>query len=297
MFVLFSSFSNKIEAQETLPNIVIILADDLGYGDLSCYGQTKFQTPNIDQLAKEGILFTQHYSGAPVCAPSRSVLLTAQHTGHTTVRGNKKVNKYGEFPLSDSDIVLPQLCKEKGYATGMFGKWGLGYPGSSGDVSKKGFDDFFGYYGQYDAHNYHPKFLWHNNEKFIIDKNNHYSNAIYAPTLIHDSTLTFIERNKKQPFFLYVPTIIPHAELAAPAEYIELFKDKFGKEKPYKGIETLNFVTKYFGGYDKQKTPRAAYAAMIHLLDKQVGEIVAKLKEEGIYDNTIICRQCPGQCK
>lgn len=286
---LFSSLSNKKEAQETtLPNIIIILADDLGYGDLSCFGQTKFQTPNIDQLASEGMIFTQHYAGAPVCAPSRSALLTAQHTGHTTVRGNKKVNKYGEYPLSDSDTILPQLCKENGYKTGMFGKWGLGYPGSSGDIIKKGFDDFFGYYGQYDAHNYHPNFLWHNNEKYSIDKNKHYSNAVYAPTLIQDSTLTFIERNKNQPFFLYVPTIIPHAELAAPTAYIELFKDKFGKEKPYKGIETLHFVTKYFGGYDKQKTPRAAYAAMIYLLDKQVGEIVAKLKEEGIYDNTII---------
>lgn len=288
LLIFFSSFSSQKETKETLPNIVIILADDLGYGDLSCYGQTKFQTPNIDQLAKEGIRFTQHYAGAPVCAPSRSVLLTSQHTGHTTVRGNKKANKYGEFPLSDSDIVLPQLCKEKGYATGMFGKWGLGYPGSSGDVMKKGWDDFFGYYSQLTAHNYHPEFLWHNDTKFFIDKNKHYSNAVYAPTLIHDSTLTFIERNKNQPFFLYVPTIIPHAELAAPAEDIALFKDKFGKEKPYKGIITLNFATKFFAAYDKQKTPRAAYAAMIYLLDKQVGEIVAKLKEEGIYDNTII---------
>ncbi|MFN8236710.1 MAG: arylsulfatase [Chitinophagales bacterium] len=287
IFLLFSSFNKEQLTQPSLPNIILIVADDLGYGDLSCYGQTKFQTPNIDKLAKDGILFTQHYAGAPVCAPSRCALLSAKHAGHITVRGNKKINKYGDYPLSDSDVILPQLCKQKGYITAMFGKWGLGYPGSSGDVTTKGFDEFFGYYGHLAAHNYYPEYLWHNNDQIFIKENKKYSNAVYAPILIQDSVLTFITRNKNQPFFLYLPTTIPHAELAAPAIEIDKYKDAFGKEKPYKGIKTIKIATR-FGAYDAQQTPKAAFAAMIHLLDAQVGEIVDRLKAEGIYDNTIL---------
>ena len=151
-------FGSKGFAQENNPNfrppnVVLILADDLGYGDLSCYGQKYFQTPNIDALAASGMRFTQHYAGAPVCAPSRCALLTGKNTGHATIRGNKKANKYGDYPISVTDSTLAQLFKEKGYATGIFGKWGLGVPNSSGDIIKKGFDVFFGYYGQLAAHN------------------------------------------------------------------------------------------------------------------------------------------------
>lgn len=165
--LLLNSFSSEKQPESPLPNVVFILADDLGYGDLSCYGQTKFHTPNIDALAKDGMLFTQYYAGAPVCAPSRSVLLTAKHTGHTTIRGNKKGSKDGDFPLKTTDTILTQLFKSKGYKTGVLGKWGVGYPGSSGDANKKGVDDFFGYYSQYAAHNYYPEMLWHNDEKVL----------------------------------------------------------------------------------------------------------------------------------
>lgn len=281
--IMLCSFEKKQVQQDALPNVILIVADDLGYGDLSCYGQTKFSTPNIDKLAKEGMLFTQHYAGAPVCAPARSALLTGMHTGHTTIRGNKKINGKGDFPLSDSDITLAQIYKEKGYVTGIFGKWGLGYPGSGGDVVKKGFDHFFGYYAHLAAHNYYPEFLWNNNEKYYINENKHFRNNIYSPTLIQDSVLSFIEQNKSDPFFLFVSTTIPHAELAAPAEYIAKYKDTFGKEKPFRGINAT-----IFGAYDSQKKPKATFAGMINLLDDQVGEIIKKLKEEGIYENTII---------
>lgn len=287
VFILITSFNQIPPSSDTLPNVILIIADDLGYGDLSCYGQSKFKTPNIDQLASEGILFTQHYAGAPVCAPSRCALLTAKHTGHATIRGNKKTHKQGDYPLSDTDFTLPQLYKSKGYVTGMFGKWGLGYPGSSGDVRKKGFDVFFGYYGHHAAHNYYPEFLWNNDEQVHIKENDHFSNRIYAPSLIQDSVLAFLEKNKSQPFFLYLPTTLPHAELAAPESYISRYRDAFGKETPYKGIKTIKMATR-FGAYDAQQTPKAAFAAMINLLDDQVGELVAKLKKEGIYENTII---------
>lgn len=269
------------------PNVVLILADDLGYGDLSCYGQKYFQTPNIDALAASGMRFTQHYAGAPVCAPSRCALLTGKNTGHATIRGNKKANKYGDYPISVTDTTLAQLFKEKGYATGIFGKWGLGVPNSSGDIIKKGFDVFFGYYGQLAAHNYYPEMLWSNNQQVPISENKRYRNTIYAPMMIQDSIIQFIDRNKHQPFFLFVPTIIPHAELVPPDTLLTENIGKFGQEKPYKGIKTMNFATR-FGAYGVQKNPKAAFATMIELLDKQVGEIVTKLKQEGIYDNTII---------
>lgn len=142
IFILLSSFNKKQASLTASPNVILIVTDDLGYGDLSCYGQIRFRTPNIDQLAKEGMLFTQHYAGAPVCAPSRCALLTGRHTGHASIRGNKKINKEGDYPLSEADITIQQLFQKEGYTTAMFGKWGLGYPGSSGDVIKKGTDVF-----------------------------------------------------------------------------------------------------------------------------------------------------------
>ncbi|MEN9447785.1 MAG: hypothetical protein RJA25_1075 [Bacteroidota bacterium] len=284
---LKSGFSHDNNSFSNSPNVILILADDLGYGDLSCYGQTKFQTPNIDALTKDGMLFTQHYSGAPVCAPSRAAILTAKHIGHTTIRGNKKGNKYGDFPLSEYDTTLTQLFKSRNYTTGVFGKWGVGYPGSSGDISKKGVDVFFGYYSQLAAHNYYPEMLWSNDKKVFIPENKRYGNKVYAPNMIHDSVMIFLERNKNNPFFLYIPTIIPHAELVPPDSLTKKYKNLYGTEKPYKGIKTIRFATKY-GAYGKQLYPKAAYAAMMELLDKQVGEIVAKLKEEKIYNNTII---------
>ena len=155
---------SRAEAEETKPNVIYILADDLGYGDLSCYGQTNFSTPNIDQLAESGMKFTQHYSGCTVCAPSRSSLMTGQHTGHTFIRGNKEIQPEGQYPLEASAITMAEVLKDAGYVTGAFGKWGLGYPGSEGDPNNQGFDEFYGYNCQRMGHNYYPFHIWNNQE-------------------------------------------------------------------------------------------------------------------------------------
>jgi arylsulfatase A-like enzyme len=268
------------------PNIIYILADDLGYGDLSCYGQTKFLTPNIDSLSKEGMMFTQHYSGSTVCAPSRSALLTGMHTGHTFIRGNKEVKPEGQFPIPDSIYTLAELVKERGYVTGVFGKWGLGYPNSEGDPLKQGFDRFYGYNCQRLSHNYYPYHLWDNGKKIILQGNQDNKKEQYAPNLIHKEALRFIEENKNAPFFLFYPSIIPHAELAIPEEYLKQFEGKYNPEKEFKATD--RGVGPREGKYESQKYPHAAFAAMIHLLDDQVGEIVNKVKELGLEDNTII---------
>jgi len=203
------------------PNIIYILADDLGYGDLGCYGQTKFNTPNIDKLASEGIRFTQHYSGSTVCAPSRSSLMTGQHTGRTFIRGNKGAKPEGQHPISSSVVIFAELLQKAGYKTGAFGKWGLGPPGSEGDPNNQGFDNFFGYNCQSLAHNYYPSHLWNNQSIIILEENSGTSAGIYAPELIHEKAIKFIEENKDTTFFLYYPSVIPHAELLAPEKYMK----------------------------------------------------------------------------
>ena len=288
---LVSCSTSKSKKQEekvnnSQPNIIYILADDLGYGDLSCYGQTKFSTPNIDALAKNGIKFTQHYSGATVCAPSRSALLTGQHTGHTFIRGNKEMGEEGQFPLETSTITLAEMLKESGYTTGAFGKWGLGYPGSEGDPNNQGFDTFFGFNCQRLGHHYYPHHLWHNQTKVMLEGNEGKKTGQYAPDVIHEHALKFLEENKDKPFFMYYPSIIPHAELFAPEKYIAKYRDKFLPEKKYKGVDDGKRFRQ--GGYGSQEECHAAFAAMINVLDDEVGEIVAKLKELGIYENTII---------
>lgn len=277
---------NPPEKKEPPPNVVFILADDLGYGDLSCFGQTKFQTPHIDALANGGLVFTQHYAGSTVCAPSRSALLTGQHTGHTFIRGNTEVEPEGQYPLPDSIFTLAELFKTKGYATGIFGKWGLGFPGSEGDPMNQGFDTFGGFNCQRMAHNYYPPHLWYDREKIMIPENES-QNSTYAPAQIHQRALDFIEANKDNPFFLYMPTTIPHAELIAPDKYMEKYRGKFGTETPYIGTEYQDKNYKR-GGYGSQPEPRAAFAAMMAVLDDQVGEIVQKLKALGLYENTVI---------
>ncbi len=281
------------------PNIIYILADDLGYGDLSCYGQQKFSTPNIDRLAAEGKLFTQHYAGSTVCAPSRSALMTGLHTGHTQVRGNRGING-GQYPLPADAVTLPKRLKAAGYVTGAFGKWGLGYPGSEGDPLKQGFDEFFGYNSQTIAHNYYPWDLWHNTEKIILEENEGEKQGAYAPHLIQEKTLAFLEQHKDTTFFLFVPSVIPHAELVAPAAYMAQFNENasaerpadfrsvFSPEKPYQGVDHMGDNRFKVGDYGSQAHPRAAFAAMVTLLDDQVGEIMAKVKELGLEENTII---------
>ena len=291
---LFSSCNNKSKKDTTLsgvelskPNIIYILADDLGYGDLSCQGQTHFQTPNIDRLAKEGMTFTQHYAGSTVCSPSRSVLLTGQHTGHTPIRGNKRDGDKGNWPMSADALTVAEILQKNGYVTGAFGKWGLGYPGSEGDPNKQGFDEFFGYNDQTLAHNYYPYFLNHNQDTVWLEDNEGNGTGTYAPVPIYQQALKFLEDNKAKPFFMYYPSVIPHAELFAPEEYMEKYRGKFLPEKGFKGDD--EGAPRYkIGGYGSQPESHAAFAAMINLLDDQVGEILDKLEELGIDKNTIV---------
>ncbi|HAQ19022.1 MAG TPA: arylsulfatase [Prolixibacteraceae bacterium] len=290
-FFLSGSDAKTGGVKNLKPNIVYILADDLGYGDLSCYGQKKFKTPNIDRLASQGMLFTQHYSGSTVCAPSRSSLMTGLHTGHTPIRGNKGWKPEGEYPISASAFTLAEMLKQAGYTTGAFGKWGLGFIGTEGDPNQQGFDEFFGFNSQNLAHNYYPEYLWDNDQKLILKGNSDNQSGQYAPELIHKRALQFIGKNDPsktgKPFFLFYPNTIPHAELSVPEENLKEFRGKLMPEKIFKGVEPKSETFRK-GGYGRQNETHAAFAAMVTLLDKQVGEVVAKLKELGLDKNTII---------
>jgi len=306
--VLFGCEQNK----KVKPNIVYILADDLGYGELGVFGQKHIETPNIDNLSKTGMLFTNHYSGAPVCAPARSVLMTGMHQGNTHIRANGEwsergdvwsfqamfddPNLEGQRPLLDSILTVAKVLKDNGYKTGMVGKWGLGAPLTSSVPNKKGFDFFYGYNCQRQAHTLYPTHLWRNENRhilnnYIVNKNEtlgdkdpynqesykKYNQSDYAPTLMHNEALSFIEQNKKNAFFLYYASPLPHLPLQAPEDWVKYYNEKFGNEEPYVGRS-----------YYPNRTPRATYAAMISYLDEQVGEIIAKLKEIGQYENTLI---------
>lgn len=274
-------------ADSAKPNIVFILADDLGYGDLSCYGQQHFQTPNLDKMAAGGMLFTQHYSGTAVCAPSRCSVMTGKHTGHTAIRGNKEWKPEGQFPMVASEITVAELLKQAGYVTGAFGKWGLGFVGTEGDPNQQGFDEFYGYNCQRLAHNYYPGHLWDNQQKVEITENGGDKFEVYAPELIHQRALQFIEKNKDKPFFLFYPNVIPHAELLLPEENLAEYSGKFLPEKEFKGAEPGSAGFRE-GPYGSQSESHAAFAAMVTLLDKQVGEILGKLKELGLEKNTLV---------
>ena len=272
--------------KQSFPNIVYILADDLGYGDLSCYGQQKFTTPNIDGLAKNGMLFTQHYTGCTVSAPSRSCLMTGYHTGHTPIRGNREWMPEGQWPLPADSYTIAELLKERGYQTGAFGKWGLGYTGTEGDPNSQGFNEFFGYNCQRLAHNYYPSHLWHNREKILLTENDSGMFGIYGPDKIHKAALDFLEMNKDNRFFLFYPTVIPHAELFAKEEYMKMFRGKFDPEKAFSGVDEGPSFRK--GDYGSQPEAHASFAAMVKELDDYVGEILQKLKELGLERNTVV---------
>ncbi len=272
--------------EPTRPNIIYILADDLSYGDLSSYGQQKFTTPNIDKLAEEGIKFTQHYSGSTVCAPSRSALMTGMHTGHTPVRGNKEIMPEGQWPMPADAYTMAEMLKEAGYVTGAFGKWGLGFPGSEGDPNNQGFDEFYGYNCQRMAHHYYPFYLWHNQEKVMMEGNEGKGRGTYAPEPIHEQALKFFEDNKDKEFFMFYPSPIPHAELFAPESYMEKYRERYMPEKSYEGVDDGEQLK--IGPYGSQPEGHASFAAMINYLDDQVGEIVAKVQELGLEKNTII---------
>ncbi len=268
------------------PNVVFIVADDLGYGDLSCYGQEKFQTPHIDRLALNGTRFTRSYSGTTVSAPSRASLMTGLHTGHAPVRGNREMKPEGQYPLPAETFSLFHLFKNAGYTTGAFGKWGLGQPGSTGDPNNQGVDDFFGYNCQLLAHNYYPDHLWHNQTKIDLPENRNGQFCTYAQDLIQSKALEFIDNHSNNPFFLYVPMILPHAELVVPEDsIIRQLRGSF-EEQPYKGVDSG--PTFRMGGYMSQEYPRATHAAMVKRIDLYVGQIIDKLKETGVYENTLI---------
>ena len=270
------------------PNVVFILADDLGYADLSCLGQTKFSTPNIDALASKGMLFTQHYSGSSVSAPSRSCLITGQHTGHTFIRGNKELPVEGQHPLPSDTYTIFQMLKDNGYKTSVFGKWGLGAPATEGAPENQNVDEFFGYNCQRQAHNYYPYHLWHNDEKIILEGNKGKDENDYAPYLIHKKALDFIKENKDTAFFMWYTSVLPHAELKVPQKELMDFagKPEMEVEKPYAGCDEGEYYKN--GGYGSQSYTHAAFATMVSILDKQVGEICATLDSLGIADNTII---------
>ncbi|QNL51748.1 arylsulfatase [Olivibacter sp. SDN3] len=274
------------QSENQRPNIVFILADDLGYGDLGVYGQQIIKTPHIDRLAEQGMRFTEFYAGTSVCAPSRSALLTGQHTGHTYIRGNKEIEPEGQEPLADSVQSYAQLLKEAGYVTGAFGKWGLGMVGTSGAPLKKGFDTFFGYICQRQSHRYYPTHLWHNEQKVMLEGNDLAHKVHYAPTLIQEKTLQFIEEHQQEPFFLFIPTVLPHAELQGPEdEYYKMYENSF-EEHPYKGNDYGPNAT--VAGYAGVEKPRATFAAMVSRMDAYVGEVLAKLDELGLTENTLV---------
>ncbi|MFO8057508.1 MAG: arylsulfatase [bacterium] len=265
--------SRRVFSSQSSPNIIYILLDDAGYGDLSCYGQERFQTPNMDRLATEGVRFTDHYAASAVCAPSRCCLLTGKHTGHAYIRGNRPADaEEGQMPLRADAVTFPRLLQEAGYVNGAFGKWGLGPPGSSGDPNEQGFDEFFGYNCQSLAHNYYPDHLWHNREKVELDGDT------YSHDLIMEKAMEFIKRNHDRNFFCYLPVTIPHAALHVPEESAEKFRKKFWM---------FELVPGFYDG-PVIRNPAACFAGMMTRLDRQVGEIMELVSRLGIDDNTII---------
>lgn len=305
--------SSCSQQEEEKPNIIFIFADDMGYAEVGCYGQELIETPNIDALAKKGKIFTNAYSASPVSASSRCGLLTGLHMGHAHIRGNDEwaekgdvwnytkasndPNLEGQRPIPANSITIPKLLKEQGYATGCFGKWGLGAPFSEGVPEKQGFDIFFGFNCQRQAHSYFPNHLWRNDQRIelsneiippgtrlpegadIYDEKSyeHFFQKDYAAELMLNESLKFMEENASNPFFIYFSTTLPHKPAQAPKRLVDKYVKKFGDEEPYTG-----------GSYYPCRYPRATYAAMVTYFDEQVGTIVSKLKELGIYENTII---------
>lgn len=254
------------------PNFIYIMLDDAGYGDFSCYGQKLFKTPNIDRMAEQGQRMTQFYSGSTVCAPARCSLMTGLHTGHCQVRGNREVQPEGQAPMDAGTLTLPLVLSKAGYKTGMFGKWGLGAPGSVSDPANH-FDTFYGYNCQRQAHTFYPKHLWSNKKKIPLD------GETYSHSLIAEQSLKFIRKNKNNPFFAYIPFSIPHAAMQAPESYVKPFRKQFAQ---YEGT-----IGKYSHG-TKVDNPVAAFAGMMTLADEDIGRILDLLKELKIDKNTFV---------
>lgn len=307
VFFLLLTAALSLQAASKQPNVVFILADDLGYGDVGAFGQTKIKTPNLDRMAAEGMRLTQHYAGNAVCAPSRCVLMTGLHPGHTFIRDNRqakgvvlprmgKPTSEGQHPIPDSAFTMAEAFKSAGYVTGGFGKWGLGGPGSTGEPLKQGFDRWFGYNCQGVAHNFYPVYLW-DNDKTIDLKNPAFPSADkltpeedptkaetykrfqgteYSADLIAEQARKFVQDNKSHPFFLYWPTTVPHVALQVPDDSLQQYLGLWD-DPPYVGGK----------GYLPHFKPKAAYAAMITRFDKEVGALMKLIKDEGLDDNTI----------
>ena len=265
------------------PNVIFIMADDLGYGELGCYGQEKIRTPNVDWLSSEGMKFIQYYTGSAVCAPARCNLITGRHGGHAFVRDNFEIRDFrpgvfgGQLPLPADSDSMAKILKGQGYTTGCFGKWGLGSTGSSGDPLNQGFDRYYGYNCQRHAHNLYPKYMVSDRENVPLEGNTRgLTGKHYGPQVIADEMLKFVRGNKDTPFFVYYPTVLPHLALQAPQKDIDRYKGKW-PETPYKGSSYLPHLT-----------PRACYAAMISFIDEQMGRLMKLLKELRLDDNTIV---------
>ncbi len=258
---------------ETKPNIVFILADDMGIGDVGCYGQRQIQTPNIDRLAENGMRFTHHYAGSTVSAPSRCALLTGRDTGHGYIRGNHGSAEGFDSALPADETTVAELLKTQGYATACVGKWGLGGPNSSGCPNNKGFDYFFGYLSQGAAHRYYPEYLFENNDKVYLN------GKVYSHFMIMDKGVEFMRNHADQPFFIYFAITPPHADLDYPdiIQYDGKFEEKSYVNKAKNGK-----------GYISQPKPRATYAAMVSEIDRNVGRVIDELEALGVLDNTIV---------
>lgn len=286
-----------------LPNVIYIYADDLGYGELEPYGQNKIKTPNLKKMAEEGLMFTQHYTSTPICAPARAMLMTGKHGGHSYIRGNYELGDFpdslegGQMPLPEGIYTLPKMLKKAGYTTGMAGKWGLGMHNTSGSPLKQGFDFYISILDQKQAHNYYPTHLWLNdmrlplkNPVIMVHKGkldretatdedfDYYKGNVYASDVITEYALQFIDDNKNGPFFLYLPFTQPHVSLQAPQHFIDQYIGKFEDEQPYYGER----------GYAATKYPLSTYAAMITYMDHQIGKVMDKIKALGLDSNTII---------
>ncbi|HXH99898.1 MAG TPA: arylsulfatase [Sphingobacteriaceae bacterium] len=280
--VVFTIQFCQSQQKPARPNIIFILADDLAYADIGPYGQKLIRTPNLNRMAKNGMRFTQFYSGTSVCAPSRSSLMTGMHTGHTYIRGNKEIKPEGQWPLPDSAVTIAEVMKKAGYVTGDFGKWGMGFVGTSGDPNKQGFDQFFGYNCQRQSHNFYPDHLWSNSERINLP-NTPKSQTHYAAEIIQEKALSFIDNNKEKPFFLYLSYTLPHAALQGPKDNgFEEYRKKFN-EQPQVIPSDWDGI-----GYEPQAYPKATFATMVTRLDTYVGQVMVKLKSLGLDDNTLI---------
>jgi arylsulfatase A len=263
------------------PNILLIQADDLGYGDLSVYGQGRFETPSLDRLAREGMRFTQYYSGSTVCAPSRTALMTGLHTGHAWIRGN------GDIPLRDEDTTIAMSLRDAGYRTAVIGKWGLGGPKTSGQPDRKGFEYSFGFLDHRHAHRQYTDHLWRNGERVATDVNREYVNDLFTK-----ETAAFIERSDPRPFFVYLNYTVPHAELRVPSESLDPIKGRF-PEMPFANekADARQVGATVDGaslGYRSQPAPRAAFAAMITRMDRDIGRLADLIRDRGLERRTLV---------